>query len=61
MDKIRNIIDIVDPPITILEEIMWQKSLFDHLFLTKNKVTDEITVTEKNSQFNSIMRPTQVM
>ena len=33
MDKIRNIIDIVDPPITILEEIMWQKSLFDHLFL----------------------------
>ena len=30
MDKIRNIIDIVDPPDTILEEIMWQKSLLDH-------------------------------
>ena len=50
MEKIRNIIDIIDPPDTIFEEIMWQKSLFDHLFLTKNKVTDEITVTEKNSQ-----------
>lgn len=50
MNTLRNIIDIVDPTNNLLEEVRWQQGLFDHLFLSKDKVSGEISVANKDSE-----------